>query len=90
MTMQQIITDKLTAALQPEKLEVINESDHHAGHVGSPGTGESHFRVRIKSAAFKGQSRLAIHQQINKILAEELDGRIHALAIEASSPESGA
>lgn len=85
MTMVDIITKKLTAELTPSKIEVINESHLHASHAGSPGTGESHFRVKIESDAFTGKTRLQTHQLINKILAEELKGPIHALAIEAKA-----
>ncbi len=80
-----IITVKLEKALSPISLEVINESHLHSGHAGSPGTGESHFRVKVVSNEFVGKSRLQIHQAINKILAEELNGKIHALAIEAKA-----
>ncbi len=86
MTISETIHQKLADALDPESLEVINESDHHAGHAGSPGTGESHFRIKIVSPSFAGKSRLAMHQEINEILKEELNGKIHALAIEAKAP----
>lgn len=86
MAMADQIREKLQAALSPTHLEVINESHMHAGHAGSPGTGESHFRVRIESPAFQGLSRLAMHQQINRLLKEELEASIHALAIEAKAP----
>lgn len=86
MTMVDQITSKLQAELQPASLEVINESHLHAGHAGSPGTGESHFRIRVTAAEFAGQTRLKMHQRINKILEEELKTKIHALAIEAKSP----
>ncbi len=86
MTMVSIIEQKLTSGLAPESLEVINESHHHSGHSGSPGTGESHFRVKIVSKEFVGKSRLQIHQMINRLLSEELKDKIHALAIEAKAP----
>lgn len=86
MSLQQQIEQKLSQSFEPISLEVINESDQHAGHAGSPGTGESHFRVKITAEVFKGQSRLAIHQMINQCLQEELKTRIHALAIEAKAP----
>lgn len=85
MSMVDIITEKLNKGLSPESLEVINESHLHAGHAGSPGTGESHFRVKVRASEFKGKSRLAMHQRINQLLSEELNGQIHALAIEASA-----
>ena len=86
MNMVETIEKKLTESLSPDELEVINESHHHAGHAGSPGTGESHFRVKITAKAFSGQSRLQMHSAINKILKAELADKIHALAIEAKAP----
>lgn len=85
-TMVELMTTKLEAELNPSALEVINESHMHSGHAGSPGTGESHFRIRVTSPDFAGMSRLAMHQRINKILAAELKSSIHALAIEAKAP----
>ncbi|QBK29206.1 BolA family protein [Roseitalea porphyridii] len=80
--------DKLTAAFAPERLEVINESHLHAGHQGGvmDGTGETHFRVRIVSAAFDSMARLARHRAVNAALAEELANGVHALAIEPAAP----
>jgi BolA family transcriptional regulator, general stress-responsive regulator len=65
---------------------VINESHLHHGHHGSPGTGQSHFRVVIVAAAFAGQSRLQRHRLVNAALAAELAGQIHALAVQAKAP----
>jgi BolA family transcriptional regulator, general stress-responsive regulator len=86
MSTEATIRKKLTQALQPLRLEVINESDLHAGHRSSPGTGESHFRVLIVSPLFSGKSRLARHRLVNDALAAELKGKIHALAIVAQAP----
>ncbi len=83
MRMKEAITGKLAAALQPDSLDVIDESDQHAGHGGWREGGETHFRVRIVSAAFAGKSRLERHRLINSALAAELQGGVHALAIEA-------
>jgi BolA family transcriptional regulator, general stress-responsive regulator len=77
---------KLLTSLQPLRLEVIDESAQHAGHSGAHPLGESHFRVRIVAAAFAGKSRLERHRMIHDLLAEELAGRVHALAIEAHEP----
>ena len=90
MTLAATIRSKLTAALNPVRLDVINESHLHAGHRGSPGTGESHFRVLIVSPAFAGKSRLERHRMVNAALAEELAGRVHALAVSALTPEERA
>ena len=77
MSMQQQIEAKLAAALSPSHLEVINESYMHRVEPGS----ESHFKVIVVSQAFEGQRLLGRHRQVNGVLAEELAGAIHALAL---------
>ncbi|MFN0217721.1 MAG: BolA family protein [Hyphomicrobium sp.] len=86
MTAEQRLQEKLTAALRPTRLDVINESEMHAGHRGSPGTGESHFRVLIVSAAFAGKSRVERHRMVNELLADEIGQPIHALALSTYAP----
>ncbi len=86
MSMQQTITEKLTATLTPSHLEVINESDNHNVPPGS----ESHFKLVVVSEEFDGQTLLGRHRRINGILADELQGGIHALAIHAYSPQEWA
>jgi BolA protein len=81
-----LITERLTAALTPTRLEVINESAQHRGHLGDDGTGESHFRVIVESATFAGQTRVARQRLVNHALADLLAERIHALAIQAKAP----
>lgn len=77
---------KLRAAFAPISLQVIDESFQHQGHAGARPDGESHFRVKIVAAAFKGKSRVEQHRMINQVLAVELKERVHALAIEAAAP----
>lgn len=86
MNVEMAIREKLTAALAPERLDVENESHRHVGHRGSPGSGESHFRVVIVSPRFAGLSRLGRHRMVNAALAAELAGSVHALAIVALAP----
>jgi BolA protein len=74
-------------AFAPEAIEIVNDSHRHAGHAGSPGTGTSHFTIKVVSAAFAGKSRLERHRMVNDVLAQELAGKIHALAIQALAPE---
>ena len=83
MTTQETIQQKLQTAFSPMHLEVINESDNHNVPKGS----ESHFKVVLVSRAFEGESLLARHRQVNKVLADELQGGIHALALHTLSPE---
>ncbi len=86
MTVADRIRDKLTAAFQPDALEVVDESHQHKGHHAHRPEGNTHFRVRITASAFAGKSRVDTHRMINEALAEELGGGVHALAIEAKAP----
>lgn len=86
MTAEQRIREKLMITLEPTRLDVVNESEMHAGHRSSPGTGESHFRILVVSPKFSGLSRLARHRLVNETLADELSGRIHALALATYAP----
>jgi BolA protein len=90
MQTKQRIAEKLTAAFQPQSLEVVDESHQHEGHAGHRPGGETHFRVYIVADAFHGKTRIARHRMINETLSGELAGRVHALAIHAKAPgESG-
>ncbi|MBV9954959.1 MAG: BolA family transcriptional regulator [Pseudolabrys sp.] len=81
-----LISKKLTETFAPESLAVTDESHLHQGHAGWREGGQTHFRVYIVSAAFKGKSRIERHRMINGVLAGELAGSIHALAIHATAP----
>ncbi|MDX1823435.1 MAG: BolA/IbaG family iron-sulfur metabolism protein [Thiohalomonadales bacterium] len=83
MSVQTEIETKLTEALQPVYLDVINESSNHNVPPGS----ESHFKVVIASQAFDGKMLVARHRIINEILAEELQHKIHALALHTYTPQ---
>ena len=76
----------LTDAFAPSRLEVINDSAHHSGHMGDDASGESHFTVVIESAACAGVSRVGRQRQINAALGNIPGQRVHALAIKASAP----
>jgi BolA protein len=86
MSMEQVIREKLTQVFTPARLDVVNESHMHAGHAGSPGTGESHFRVTIVAEQFGGLSRVERHRLVNEALSDELAGPIHALALKTLAP----
>lgn len=75
------IENKLTAALQPDHLELINESHMHAG----PAT-DSHFKLVLVTPQFDGLNRVKRHQLVYKTLAEELAGPVHALALHLHTP----
>jgi BolA protein len=90
MQTKEVITRKLTEAFAPESLDVVDESDQHLGHAGHRPEGETHFRIYIVSAAFRGKSRIDRHRMINSALAAELAAGVHALAIHAKAPGEGA
>lgn len=76
----------LTAAFNPARLAVINDSASHHGHSGDDGSGESHFTVEIEAAAFAGRSRLDRQRMVNSALGDIPGQRVHALAIKARAP----
>lgn len=82
VTKTQEIETRLRAAFDPRELEVVDDSESHRGHAGFQEGGESHFNVRIRSEAFKGQSRVARHRAVHAALGADLIGRIHALALD--------
>jgi BolA protein len=86
VTVKDSITQKLAAAFTPRSLTVIDESDRHVGHGGWREGGETHFRVEVVSDAFEGKSRVERHRMVNTVLAEEMAGRVHALAVSAKAP----
>jgi len=86
----QEIHELLTQAFAPTRLEIINDSAHHAGHAGHDGTDESHFTLVIESAAFAGLNRVARQRAINAALGDIPGQRVHALAIRASAPGEAA
>ncbi len=82
MSVADTIHSKLSEALAPAELEVIDQSYLHKGHAGAPDGGESHFKLRVVSMAFDGKSRLERQRMVNQILAEELAGPVHALSMD--------
>lgn len=64
-------------------VDVADESHLHAGHEGARDGGK-HFRVKVKSAKFKGLSTLARHRLVYDSVADWMKKEIHALAIDAS------
>ncbi len=84
------ITKRLTDALNPTHLQVIDDSEKHRGHAGHDERGESHFTVVVESPAFAGLNRLARQRAVNAALADLLQERVHALAIKARAPGEAA
>ena len=86
MSRQKRIKEKLNENFAIDQLDVIDESESHRGHIGFQEGGESHYRVRLVSIDFEGQSRIARHRAVHTALGKELLGEIHALALELSTP----
>ncbi len=84
------INTKLTEALRPTRLAIRDESHRHAGHAGARPEGETHFHVEIVSPAFTGQTRVARQRLVYSLLAAELAGSVHALALTTLTPEEDA
>jgi BolA protein len=80
------IRDKLTAAFQPTRLEIEDDSARHAGHAGARAGGESHFNVLIEAHAFAGAPKVARQRMVHRALADELAGPVHALSVKALAP----
>ncbi len=83
MNVQETIENKITEALSPSYLTVMNESFMHSVPPGS----ESHFKLVIVTESFDGVPRVRRHQTVNGILKDELAGPLHALSMETLTPE---
>lgn len=75
------IEKALIDAFSPDFLEIIDESYKHVHHNPKAGAGETHYKIIISADCFKGKSRIAIEREIHKILKEEWQNGLHALAI---------
>lgn len=83
------IQRKLTEALRPTLLNIVDESHKHAGHAGNPSgapDAETHFRVEVVSEAFQGKLPVARHRLVYDALKEELAAGLHALALKTKTP----
>jgi BolA protein len=77
---------RLESALEPTHMELIDDSELHLGHGGYNPAGESHFTLRIESAAFAGKGRVERQRLVYAALGELMDARVHALSIRATAP----
>ena len=82
----EMIRERLTRELQPEKLDIIDESAKHAGHAGAA-SGGGHFIIQIVSPAFGGKSLIQRHRLVYDAVNDMMQTEIHALSIQATSPE---
>lgn len=80
----QRVSDKITKALSPVVLEIINESNKHGGYFDGK---ESHFKLVVVSSEFEGLPLIKRHRLVNSLLADELEEEIHALSLVTKTPE---
>ena len=90
MPVADAIRERLTTALAPSRLDLVDESARHAGHAGARPQGESHFRLTIVAAAFAGHSRIERQRLVFAALGDLMQSDIHALAITALTPAEAA
>ena len=81
-----MIRERLTRALNPEKLDVVDESAKHAGHAGAA-SGGGHYIVTIVSRAFENKSLIQRHRLVYDAVDDMMHTEIHALSIQASTPD---
>ena len=73
-------------ALEPTRVDLIDDSEKHRGHGGYNPSGESHFTLEIESPAFEGKSRVERQRMIHRALGDLVGERVHALSIKARAP----
>ncbi len=86
MTVAEKIRSQLEQSLAPIELEIVDESHRHAGHSGAQPGGETHFNVRIVSAAFEGKNRVERHRMVFGVLQELMNAPVHALSLNTLTP----
>jgi BolA family transcriptional regulator, general stress-responsive regulator len=90
MRIAALIRQRLTAALAPSHLALVDQSAQHAGHAGARPEGESHFRLTIVSEAFAGRSRIERQRLVFAALGDLMQTDIHALSITALTADEAA
>ena len=79
----------LDAAFAPTTLEIEDESGRHEGHAGADPGGGTHYKVRMRAAAFQGLGRIARQRAVMAALAGEFTSGLHALALDLKAPDEG-
>lgn len=80
-----MIRERLSQALAPLRLEIIDESHKHVGHAGARGGG--HFKVLVIAQGFAGKTLLERHRMVYQALGDAMQGEVHALSIQALAPD---
>jgi BolA protein len=86
MSVADTMRRKLTERFKPVRLDIIDDSQRHAGHAGAQPGGETHFDVTIVSDMFAGMGRVARQRLVYETLAAEIAGGVHALALRTLAP----
>ena len=81
-----MLRERLTRALQPVELDIIDESAKHAGHAGAA-SGGGHFIVNIVSPAFENKTLIQRHRLVYDAVGDIMHSEIHALSIQAKTPQ---
>lgn len=81
-----LIRSRLQESFAPDKLEIVDDSQRHAGHAGAR-DGRGHFQVIIRSRLFSGRKTLERHRMVYAALGTLMQTDIHALSVTALSPE---
>ena len=87
MSIAQALHNKITAALQPIRLSINDDSHRHEGHAGARPGGETHFQAVIVSAAFAGKSRVERQRMVYGLLDDEFKSGLHALQLRTLAPD---
>ncbi|WP_085786291.1 BolA family protein [Ketogulonicigenium robustum] len=81
MTMAEQIRARLTAAFEPQHLNVTDDSERHRGHAGYTEGGESHWIVDMRAESLAPMTRIERHRAIHTALGADIMGKIHALSL---------
>jgi BolA protein len=90
MRIARAIRQRLTSALGPSDLALVDQSAQHVGHAGARPEGESHFQLTIVAEAFEGKSRVERQRMVFVALGDLMQTDIHALSITALTPDEAA
>jgi BolA protein len=87
VNLEPVMRERLFAALEPEALEITDDSAAHAGHAGAAPGGNTHWTVAVVSRSFAGKPTLARHRMVYAALGDLMNNPIHALQIRARTPD---
>ena len=86
MNIAKEIEKRISKALAPELIKLVNESHNHIGHAGDNGSGKTHFKLMVVSGAFDGCNRIERHRIVFKEINSLFEEGLHALSLEVFTP----